>query len=235
MQASSELVLSWKTARLTRADVALLEPRQWLNDSCITFYLEYLASQNGEVASRVLALGAETSFWLMNEEDFEDLEDAAAGLELKEKDLIICPLNDNSDVEAAGGGTHWSLLVARVISSHKMSFEYFDSVNTTNLDASRRLAAKLAALRLGPEVAGPTAAEVSVVACAKQDNASDCGVYTLLFAAAALEGYVREGPERGAQACAGVVTTFSPQDAAAKRLEILAVIKAEAAKAADAR
>merc|ERR1719422_2862967 len=153
--AASDVVVSWKTARLTRADVALLEPGQWLNDSCITFDLECLVGHFSPLpaTSRVVCLGAETAFWFMNEEDLEDLEDAAQGLELSEKDLIVCPLNDNSDVERAGGGTHWSLLVARVMPSREMRFEYFDSMGTANLDAARRLAGKLAELRLGRETA----------------------------------------------------------------------------------
>eukprot|EP00929_Paragymnodinium_shiwhaense_P110328 TRINITY_DN77232_c0_g1_i1.p1 TRINITY_DN77232_c0_g1~~TRINITY_DN77232_c0_g1_i1.p1 ORF type:complete len:225 (+),score=66.18 TRINITY_DN77232_c0_g1_i1:100-774(+) len=219
--ADSQVVLSTKNVRLTKGDVSLLQPGQWLNDRCITFYLDYLAEQRGSAASRVLLLGAETAFWILNEEDEEDLADAAEGLELAEKDLILCPLNDNADVTRACGGSHWSLLAARVSKSGTLECEYYDSMGTGMLDIARRLSKKLAALRFPGSAAS---AAVSVAACGKQDNQSDCGVYVLLFAQAVLESYLQNE-----QGC-GRAASIAPADATKRRKDVIDAVHSEAAR-----
>lgn len=226
--AGSDIALNWKGARLTYNDVALFGEGQWLNDACITFFLEHLSQKHGDAASRVLFIGAETVFWLLNEDDPEDLADAAQGLELTSKDLILCPINDNSDVTRAGGGTHWSLLVARASpGTPQMEFEHYDSVTASaNVATARRFARKLASIWRPGGALGK--AEVADGAASKQANSCDCGVYVLLHAEVALEAFLRGAkPDTSA---------LSPADAVRKRQEALQVVKeamtqAQAAKA----
>lgn len=217
---SNDIVVSWKNVRLTRADVALFSEGQWLNDECITFFLEHLAQSHGDAASRVLMLGAESAFWLQNEEDLEDLGDAAVGLELGEKDVIICPLNDNQDVECAGGGSHWSLMVARVDASAPggLACSYYDSTSgATNLGSARQLAKKLVVMLDSASSGSPRVVEAPA---AKQSNSCDCGVYVLLFAEAILEAFLRGTVPR--------MIEIEPADATRKRAEALEIIRTAA-------
>jgi len=232
-------VVSWKNVFLRRSDVALFQDGNWLNDECITFFFEHLASKHCAAAARVLFLGAETAFWLLLEEDEEDLADAANGLEIREKDLILCPINDNTDRTRAGAGTHWSLLVARAVAPRtdhaagskgaplvpSMGWEYYDSMpGGSNFGIAQRLARKLVAMRgpCGGAASSAGQAIVTDVAAARQTNSCDCGVYVLLFAEAVLEAFLRGGGE------APAVASISPADATSKRLEALAIIKAAA-------
>mmetsp|Transcript_71271 Transcript_71271/g.219971 ORF Transcript_71271/g.219971 Transcript_71271/m.219971 type:complete len:230 (+) Transcript_71271:62-751(+) len=218
----AELVVSWRNVRLTRDDVALFHDGQWLNDECVTFFLEHLRQTRGTEEAKVLLVGAETAFWFLMEDDLEDLAEAAESLELASRDLIVCPVNDNADPTRASGGSHWSLLVGRRTSESSFAFEYYDSMSTANLSAAQRLAAKIAALRLGPAggakaLRGPP--DVRVMETAKQANSYDCGVYVLLFAQAVVEAFLAGGPPADVEA-------FRPADASAKRREMLAAIEA---------
>ncbi|CAE8712511.1 unnamed protein product [Polarella glacialis] len=229
MPASGEIVVSWKDAQLTRGDVALFQEGQWLNDQCITFFLEHLGRKHGEAAKRVLMLGAETAFWFVNEDDFEDLADAAGNLELDHKDLILCPINDNTEIEQKGGeGSHWSLLVGMASSpGGPLQFAHYDSMgSTSNLAMAEVLAQRLASLRRASETQA-TSSKVAVqeASAARQSNSCDCGVYVLMFADVVLQAFL-----------AGHADFPSARDlsagdtAKAKRQEALAAVEAASAE-----
>eukprot|EP00404_Azadinium_spinosum_P052158 CAMPEP_0180753446 /NCGR_PEP_ID=MMETSP1038_2-20121128/32670_1 /TAXON_ID=632150 /ORGANISM="Azadinium spinosum, Strain 3D9" /LENGTH=209 /DNA_ID=CAMNT_0022787299 /DNA_START=58 /DNA_END=683 /DNA_ORIENTATION=+ len=193
----SEVVVSWREARLTRDDVALFNEGQWLNDACITFFFQHLLRKHGPAMDRVLLMDAESVFWLANEDDPEELADAAENLGLRGKDLILCPINDNADVTSAGG-SHWTLLVARAAKEvasgsalAPLEFEHYDSVSSAgaNLATAQRVAKCLAELRCGTDAA--RASRVAQGTAARQANGCDCGVYVLLFAEAVLEAHLR--------------------------------------------
>eukprot|EP00415_Alexandrium_ostenfeldii_P001905 UN1905 len=158
------------------------------------------------------------------EDDLEDLVDAAEGLELAERDLVICPVNDNTDPTRASGGSHWSLLVGRRAAgaAATMAFEYYVSMGTANLGAAQSLAAKIFSLRQrGAGASDPKAArseaKVRVMETAKQANSYDCGVYVLLFAQAVVDAFI-------AGEASPAVAAFSPSDASSKRREVLAIV-----------
>eukprot|EP00928_Gymnodinium_smaydae_P091846 TRINITY_DN75607_c0_g1_i1.p1 TRINITY_DN75607_c0_g1~~TRINITY_DN75607_c0_g1_i1.p1 ORF type:complete len:232 (+),score=51.94 TRINITY_DN75607_c0_g1_i1:50-697(+) len=182
------VAVSWKTARLTWEDVALLRPGQWLNDAVIGFWQEYLASRPPPegIAGRdeVLLVDPCAGCCIGDEEDEEDLQDILTPMELPSKDLVLVPISDRADRGGSGySGNHWSLLALRA-NGGDLSAEYYDSMGTGNLPTAQRLAGKLArAMR-------PHCGKVQVLSrpAGKQDNSSDCGVFTLLFIEALCRG-----------------------------------------------
>lgn len=69
----------------------------------------------------------------------EDLRECLAPLKVEEKGLIFIPVNNNADIDSAGG-SHWALLVYR---RETGKFEYYDSYNLSNLSSARAIATKI--------------------------------------------------------------------------------------------
>merc|ERR1712187_147308 len=91
-------------------------------------------------------------------------------------------INDRAE-RSGSGGSHWALLAIRRGSSGTVSAEYYDSMGTANHGQATCLARKLL-----PMMGGTGKEKVSVCEAGKQDNQSDCGVFTLLFAEALARG-----------------------------------------------
>mmetsp|Transcript_102080 Transcript_102080/g.288285 ORF Transcript_102080/g.288285 Transcript_102080/m.288285 type:complete len:214 (+) Transcript_102080:97-738(+) len=183
----AKAVVSWKTARLTREDVALLEPGQWLNDAAIGFWLEYLASapEPEGLGSRpdVLLVDPAAGFWICIEEDAEDLQDGLDPLDLPSRSLVVVPVNDRAE-RGSDGGSHWSVLALQRDEGDAVRAFYFDSMGTSNLPQARQIARKM----VPAMCPGSTQSEVRVCDAGKQDNSCDCGVFSLLFAEALARG-----------------------------------------------
>eukprot|EP00927_Polykrikos_kofoidii_P070714 TRINITY_DN67118_c0_g1_i1.p1 TRINITY_DN67118_c0_g1~~TRINITY_DN67118_c0_g1_i1.p1 ORF type:complete len:233 (-),score=48.43 TRINITY_DN67118_c0_g1_i1:52-702(-) len=198
-------VVSWKTARMTRADCSLLGPGAWLNDAVIGFWLEYLSSAphpDGLDRTDVCFIDPAAAFWIATEDDPEDLQDGLDPLELSSKAIVVAPVNDRTE-RAGNSGSHWALLAIRRLDSGELRSEYYDSMGTSNLSQATELAQKLL-----PAMGGTGGQDVRPAVCeaGKQDNQSDCGVFALLFAEAIARG--------------GDVATVGPRDAARLRQRI---------------
>lgn len=167
-----------------------------------------------------LLLGAETVFWLANEDDAEDLADAAESLELRRQELILCPINDHTDVTSAGG-THWSLLVAWLSNGVARRFEHYDSMGSANVRAARRFARRLGDTCGDGAGSSRNQAEFIEMPAARQENSCDCGVYVLLFADAVLNEF-----DRGRCDFSDAVGRLRPLDATRRRQEALDAVVA---------
>jgi len=181
------------------------EPSRWLNDASIAFIYSVHAAgdlglppedsrhfpQGGSqvLPECVLLLDPATTFWLMMEEDPNDLEEARRALKLHQRDLILCPINDSRDRGHADTGTHWSLLVCWRRGSHSdcLSFAYYDSLASHKRSGNGFQRAEALASRIADE----SEVYVSAGACARQTNGWDCGVYVLLFSEIIVNSFVR--------------------------------------------
>eukprot|EP00050_Salpingoeca_kvevrii_P017761 m.68020 g.68020 ORF g.68020 m.68020 type:complete len:208 (+) comp7709_c0_seq2:89-712(+) len=103
----------------------------------------------------------------------EGFEMCLGELNLPARSAVFLPVCDADDPERAGG-SHWSLLVWRPDAPALL----LDSASADTTKA-KALAAKLA-LYAGKDIMASS--QLQVVACPKQTNSSDCGVYTLAFA-----------------------------------------------------
>lgn len=166
-------VLSYGDVLLRARDLELLSPPNWLNDSIISFYFEYL--QNECIADpEFVCLGPSISFWLANSFDQADFRQTLAQLELATKDVILLAINNNQELETYGGGTHWSLLVCfRGEEFPEAKFLHFDSANGSNNEYAQHLTNLLSEGLLGKRL------DMIQESSPQQVNGWDCGVYVL--------------------------------------------------------
>lgn len=161
-------------------------PGVWCSDASITFAYSQFAlgaasEDNGGGLPESFLLLEPTVALLLTHGEGVDVQGNLAGLKLEERELILCPVNDNREFGLADAGTHWSLLVAwaaksdtRGLSPPSFHFAYYDSLmvpSETCLRHAEKLAGRLAGTRVKLAVAG----------CSKQRNGYDCGIYTLLY------------------------------------------------------
>jgi len=165
-------VISFGDITLHDSDVALLEGPQWLNDNIIAFYFEYLTLDVfKEYKDNILFVHPSTMFLTAFLEDINDLKTALKDLKMTEKELIFMPINNNPDIETAGG-SHWSLLVYK---RERNLFAYYDSASSSNMKAVQRAAQKIWPILSEQEPL------FQLQNCPQQLNGDDCGLYTLFF------------------------------------------------------
>ncbi|KAI8851427.1 hypothetical protein BC829DRAFT_360984, partial [Chytridium lagenaria] len=154
-------------------DYKLLDDGQWLNDTIIEFFYEWL--EHHQKGTRTKSLAESFAYvrpaivhLLAHTSDVGFLESVLEGLRLKTKQVIFIPVNDNES-DSAGGG-HWSLLVYYRPTN---AFYYYDSMGKYNLAVAKRTKKKLEELICLPE---PILVEIDTPA---QINGYDCGVYVI--------------------------------------------------------
>lgn len=162
-------ILDYHDILLRKADTELLQGPHWLNDQVMSFYFEYLAREKYADTNFGFVGGCLASF--LNNAGLEDALSCTQPLRLKEKDLILLPVNNSTDANTANSGSHWSLLV---ISTADEQYLHFDSANGVNKLPARLLAQKMQRLLDLDKQAELTAADF-----ARQTNGYDCGMYAI--------------------------------------------------------
>jgi len=187
-------------------------PYRWLTDASIAFAYSQLSAPSSAAcnteasrlrdlllgksaigcseASRlrelVLLMDPATAFWLTLQKDPKDTDEATRELKLRERRLVLCPVNDSRDGAHADTGTHWGLLVWERQSGEDAlgRFTYYDS-GFYRGDCHQQASA-LASRLAGRE------AHVTAGACAKQMNSFDCGMYVLVFSEIIVAAFLEE-------------------------------------------
>lgn len=210
-------------------DVATLRPGGWLGDMVIAYFFERLA---GSAGGGVVLLEPSTAFTAATLGDADVLREmlsvaptgGATPLadELAAANLVLIPVNDNEDPDAAEGGGHWSLLVFRRHGQEggAARFEYYDSLLASNLAHAKRVAATLAPLLL-PQTAGDSAGRLPV-ACLptpQQANGHDCGVYVIAIAAIVAGAPSEASGQPLSEAVSAAVSALTPAAITAQRRE----------------
>lgn len=88
---------------------------------------------------------------------------------------MIFPVNNNEDVNCAGGGTHWSVLVLDKWTELGPRFIHYDSYDDSNSPFARQFADVLK-----PFV--PASTYFIESDTPQQDNLFDCGIYIIAIA-----------------------------------------------------
>ncbi|KAL5121927.1 hypothetical protein ACEQ8H_000143 [Pleosporales sp. CAS-2024a] len=133
-------------------------------------YLEREQLSSFPKASIVL-LRPSMSFLLMNSQDPILLKEVLPNF--TGTTHVFLPINDNTDVTQAEGGSHWSLLVVSVIDG--VAFHY-DSMSNANDREARSTTFKLEQL-LGTH---HPLRYLPMLDAPQQENGSDCGVFVCL-------------------------------------------------------
>jgi len=172
---AEDIALNFHDSLLRRSDVALLKEGCWLNDQLIGFAFEYFQHKlYPSLDKKVVFISPEvTQFIKMSSED--ELPIFLEPLDLSSKDIIFLALNDSETIDAAGSGSHWSLLV---FCRHLNACAHFDSANSYNYSAARKLTKKLGLFVKTDN----TSVNFMEGFISQQTNGSDCGVYTITAA-----------------------------------------------------
>ncbi|ORY11219.1 Ulp1 protease family protein [Clohesyomyces aquaticus] len=168
--APDEAYLSYHDVRLTKLDVDSIK-NDWLTDNAIAFWEEYLEREemNAFPNAQIVLLRPSMAFMLMNTPDPLTLKDVLPNF--AKTTHIFLPVNDNRDVNAAEGGSHWSLLL--VSSLDGVAFHY-DSLEPSNDQEARNTTTKLEIL-LGKKLRF-----IHMSDSPQQENGSDCGIFVCM-------------------------------------------------------
>ncbi|KAK1324637.1 NEDD8-specific protease 1 [Acorus calamus] len=180
-----EKILSYNDVVLRRSDLGILKGPHFINDRIIEFYFSFLSSST--VSEDILLVPPSISFWIANCPDPESLKDVIEPLKLQDKNLVLFTVNDNSDVNLAQGGTHWSLLA---YSKNLNTFVHHDSCSELNTEDAKKL---YQAVRTS--VASTARFEVAFTP--QQKNSYDCGVYVMAIARAICAWHESETIDKG--------------------------------------
>ncbi|KIV95075.1 hypothetical protein PV10_02774 [Exophiala mesophila] len=168
--APEDAYLSYYEVRLTREDVSVLK-NDWLTDNVIAFWQEYLEREylKNYKATNIILLRPSVTFMLMRARDDSSIKDALP--DFKGVSHVFLPINDESSVSTAEGGSHWSLLLVSIVDG--VSFHY-DSMHQSNAQE-----AYLATQKLSKVINRPLRF-IHLNDSPQQDNGSDCGVFVCL-------------------------------------------------------
>lgn len=132
-------------------------------------YLEREELINFPKASIVL-LRPSMAFMLMQSTDPMSLKEVLPNFSTTTH--VFLPINDNHDVNDAGGGSHWSLLLVSIIDG--VSFHY-DSMSQCNVEEAHATSTKMEVLL------GKRLRFIPMNDSPQQENSSDCGVFVCVL------------------------------------------------------
>jgi sentrin-specific protease 8 len=204
---------------LSREDVALLVPPRWINDQIITAAFELLRTRTHPGDERFYAVGASEAFMMAQLDDSTQLSALFASLKLETRELVLLPVSDHDEPDAAGG-THWSLL-AFYRCGHHENFYHFDSLMGINFESAAHLARRVAPLL------GARDARVLVGPTPQQQNGYDCGMYAIVIAELCA-GHVGEEVGTVAELIAQLVTPAAIQHRRKEFIRLLQQMLGEA-------
>lgn len=118
----------------------------------------------------IVLLRPSMSFMLMNTPEPLSLKEALPNFSTTTH--VFLPINDNADVTAAEGGSHWSLLLVSVIDG--VAFHY-DSMAASNDREARSTTIKM------EQLLGKRLRFIPMHDSPQQENGSDCGVFVCVL------------------------------------------------------
>ncbi|KAJ2165521.1 hypothetical protein GGH15_003319 [Coemansia sp. RSA 562] len=159
------LLFSYRDVAVYISDTLSLREGQWLNDTILGFYFEYLTHEILRGDNSILLL--KPALVQLLQADLDSIKTALPP-DIHAKDIIFAPI---------GSGTHWSLLVY-CRQTQPPSFHYFDSMANANYHHALAAKHRLELLLLGTQ----SVAQMVTHSCPQQENSYDCGVFVVLFA-----------------------------------------------------
>lgn len=202
------IVLNFYESLLRQSDVDLLEGTNWLNDTIISFYFEYLERIYFKDYKNLLFIPPQVTqcIKIVQVQQIEEIKVFLDPLDVNGRDFIFFALNDNESSKA--GGTHWSLLV---YSKPERKWFHFDSSGGMNHDQAWDLATRISrSLKIADN------AQFEENGCLQQDNGYDCGLHLICNTENIAQQVIKNGTVKGVPDINGVET---------KRLELQELIQ----------
>lgn len=182
-----KIVLQYYDSSVYKEDIDNLEVGEWLNDNNISFIYEYL---NHTVMAEILRkspniiqlVKPSIAYLLLHTQDIEAMAvEMQPGL--RNAQFLFLPINDNPDVSAVEGGTHWSLMVISIVDHKALYYDsMYNGLVTSAATQMRKQMSRL--LRVDLDL-------ISVIT-PQQVNGSDCGVIVVEITALLLNRLVNE-------------------------------------------
>ena len=170
MSRQDKIVLSYHDCLLRQSDIDLLLGPNWINDSLIGFYYEYLEKNLESSKSSEILYASPELTQLIKLTDPSQISIFLEPLDASEKKFIFFPLN-NCERRDSTGGSHWSLLV---FSKVENTFFHFDSFKRSNEGIARDFARNLGTYFLRKELGKFVETD-----CPQQENYFDCGLFVM--------------------------------------------------------
>ncbi|KAF3329930.1 NEDD8-specific protease 1 [Carex littledalei] len=148
-------ILTYGDSTVVRSDLSILCGPHYLNDRLIHFFFSHLAVSCSYPDDILL---------------------------LRDKALVLFPVNDNPDVNLAEGGSHWSLLICHVPSRE---FVHHDSSGCLNSVHAYKL------YQLVQHFVGDVQFGYHEGPIPRQTNGYDCGLYVMAIARCVCEWYCK--------------------------------------------
>ncbi|KAI0239427.1 Sentrin-specific protease 8 [Lamellibrachia satsuma] len=223
------VVLNFNDSLLRQSDIELLDGNRWLNDKLIGFAFRqtevtdvsydighvtqtgaglvyYEKVQFQSISENVVYINPDVSHFIkLGSDDEDELGLFLEPLELHSKQRIFLAVNDNTELDSAGG-SHWSLLM---FDRKDNTFHSYDSFHSSNVTAARTVANKTAPyLKASAHNVGFVEEK-----SAQQTNGCDCGVYVICYTEALSRQFAAGD---STPFCSGVTETTVSQ----KRLDL---------------
>ncbi|OTF71445.1 hypothetical protein BLA29_008054 [Euroglyphus maynei] len=169
-----EIVLSYHDAIIRKSDYRILQTRQWINDSLIEFWYEYLTHNlYEEYSNEFLCLSPSLIQLIKMNDSMDEIRAILQPLHMERRKLILIPLNDNMSLDY--GGSHWSLLVFIRDNDDKCRLEYYDSaaIEHPNEMMMKKIVKKFTKLLSLNDL------DIQIEQCHKQEDGYNCGIHLI--------------------------------------------------------
>ncbi|KAK4338841.1 hypothetical protein RND71_040303 [Anisodus tanguticus] len=212
---ADEKILSYNDVVLRQSDLDILNGPNCLNDRIIEFYFSYVSSLFP--SDNILLVPPSIAFWIKECPDPASVKDFMEPLHLSRRKLILLPINDNSDVCMAEGGSHWSLLA---FDRNSNVFVHHDSSSGCMNEYHSKQVYKVTLPYIATNATYKECPDTP-----KQVNGYDCGVYVLAIARVICQWYANSGTQYADTLWFSHLEQVSPSAVSEMRNEILGLIK----------
>jgi sentrin-specific protease 8 len=156
-----------KQTNKPNSDLVDLQTGSFISDTVISNYFTELSSRLD--SDEVLLVDAPSAIAYAQDSTSINPE------HLRDRRIVVLPVNDTAEFGYADLGSHWSVLVIDATSEGPPRFIHHDSSDGHNLPAALNLAKNMRTIF-------PGAQEVEDVQTPRQENGSDCAVYVMAIA-----------------------------------------------------
>lgn len=209
-----QIVLSYHDAIIRQSDYRILQSRQWINDSLIEFWYEYLTHNLfKEYSNQLLCLSPSLTQLIKMTDSMDEIQAILQPLEIQQRKLILIPMNDNLSYDY--GGSHWSLLVFINDDGDDQSrLEYYDSANQEQ-HKEMMINIKIIGSKLSQLLSCDP--DIHFKQCHPQEDGYNCGIHLICNSHAICQKYLNNDQR-------SITTIITNEQIRSFRIELIDII-----------